>query len=1537
MRTVKLLGLLICMLVSCQLYGQYQEETFFNNDNMQVSDNGPAATYPSTTNVTGLPNNLAYIKVTFVNLNHPWSTSQFDILLEAPNGERIILLSDADPDFGNNDIDVLHIDSDATSYVLEDEFSFAFPYSLPTQIGPIDEFPIIGTFEQDNPSYDVLQNINPNGSWKLYVVDDNEDFGGGSIGSWSLTIGASTNAVCDRPVGFPIIDNVNRNTAIISWTDLRTTNWDLLYTAVDTFPGYDVSPSIENINGQSVMLSDLDYDTEYAVYLRADCNGNNTNPSRWNGPIDFTTESGVCANAEDISLCDIAIFDPNLYRGGFFDPCNNGNGFDVPQMMFNFSPPKTGDYYFYTYQDDEQINSLSIRSQEEVNFCDSLNWNCLAIDFTEDILLENLQQGTTYKILIHDYNYFEFQISECPEFIEIELEEFIPHSFDVDFYLTAEEEPIEGEVEIYYELSGGSGPANITVPLNSDDINDGVISTVSLSLEEDTSYDLYVRQLCTNGVGCWQGPYEFSTDKHCGDIDNENLLITTTTATTAWIQTEDPDLELHLARVVLRDSFFDQPDYADDTNAYPIGSNSNSIFVYDLDANTTYTYYLKLSCFGNDFASQYWQGPFTLETSGDCFVEVENLYCGQCYLNEIGPRTDPSIPFYNIGMNDLFPGNDPDNCDNLDYTPRLERIYEYNALQDGTISLERGQKKTCSGSEFLVQYYYKSANLPCDINDWNYLGCWTHEGNDIYDDIIFEVKKDSTYYIMLDYAGTLCPGANDGPHTWIIVEGDNCKNPCQPVDNLTAMDNGDGFFNIEWDETVDALGYDIIVSKAHENVETLRQCSSDDIIDALGTSLYPNTSITLNVDSLLANLDPSNPRSVYVRSRCAEDNYSIWQEVSIAPEVAFQSSYNNNNTLNYCSPLYDRSTLTPTVDIPYDIIEFTVEVSGTYYFRASSFNSDGTYAAVYENNFDPTNPAQNIIFEDENTALANLIFSLDLDAGVPYIFMGNHRIPVENRKLYTLEVNGPAPFSADKFTYRGTHDGPQGVVQPTNGQYYQSNKICRDDAGWFHYYYSDPLDPSAQDLVLLSIEDYYQADPNYIFPDNIAYAGGKFGTSLITNPPADYVSNPDGWWTMNRYWDLDLFPNLQPEVPVGVRFYYTENDLFSLRSSTGNFDLDHEDLNFYKINDSEDDYNIDPSDGHAGIPLAEECAALGIWEYFNAPFADTSFWRFDSIPSGYYAEMQVHSFSGGGGGAGSFAPQQDSDMDGFVDAIDCDPNNPEINPDAVEIPYDGLDNDCNPLTLDDDFDMDGYGLAEDCDDNNPQISPGLPEIPYDGIDNDCNPDTWDDDVDMDGFLVADDCDDQNALVNPSEDEITYDGLDNDCDPTTLDDDLDQDGFNLEDDCDDNDASINPASAEIVYDGIDNDCDPLTLDDDLDEDGFALTDDCDDENPNINPDADEIPNNGIDEDCDGMDLVTSIYRIPENQLDIHPNPTAKYLFVEEKGLNQTSIVLFDALGKKLLEQNLQGMITIDLSNFAEGVYFLKVNADEGEVVRRVVKM
>jgi len=250
----------------------------------------------------------------------------------------------------------------------------------------------------------------------------------------------------------------------------------------------------------------------------------------------------------------------------------------------------------------------------------------------------------------------------------------------------------------------------------------------------------------------------------------------------------------------------------------------------------------------------------------------------------------------------------------------------------------------------------------------------------------------------------------------------------------------------------------------------------------------------------------------------------------------------------------------------------------------------------------------------------------------------------------------------------------------------------------------------------------------------------------------------------------------------------------------------------------------------------------------------------------------------------------DFDLDGFSIPVDCDDNDPAVNPAAPEIPGDGIDNNCDGI-IDSGFavDSDGDGIEDGFDfcpfEFGTVINFGCPDFGNSDFDGDGITDDVDAcpeifgtpanfgcpefiDNDGDGFLSFEDCDDNDPTVNFAAPEIPNDGIDNDCngfvDDLFIDADFDgwPEGTGPFDDCDDNNPIVHPFAFELA-DGLDNDCngfvDDLFIDADFDgwPEGTGPEFDCDDNNPTVHPFAFELAD-GIDNDCDGfVDEVTTI--------------------------------------------------------------------------------
>ena len=137
----------------------------------------------------------------------------------------------------------------------------------------------------------------------------------------------------------------------------------------------------------------------------------------------------------------------------------------------------------------------------------------------------------------------------------------------------------------------------------------------------------------------------------------------------------------------------------------------------------------------------------------------------------------------------------------------------------------------------------------------------------------------------------------------------------------------------------------------------------------------------------------------------------------------------------------------------------------------------------------------------------------------------------------------------------------------------------------------------------------------------------------------------------------------------------------------------------------------------------------------------------------------------------------DFDGDGWEDALDCDPDDPDFYPGAPDSYGDGLDQDCDECEAGSgggdgiDVDCDGYPANEDlesqyealfdCNDADENVHPGALDIPGNDLDEDCDGIEC---VDADGdgaCAEPEDCDDEDPEVYPGADEVA-DGKDNNC-------------------------------------------------------------------------------------------------------------------------------------------------------------------------------
>jgi hypothetical protein len=149
------------------------------NNNAGSNPGLPTTNYPSVITVSGLTGVVTKVTVTFaITSTFP---DDFDILLVGPTGAMSLVMSDAGGSADHTNI-TYTFDQTAAALMPNDPSTVTpsgtfRPSNYPgavtaTEPGGQDNFPTAGGLMSYPADFNIFNGTNPNGDWKLYVVDD---------------------------------------------------------------------------------------------------------------------------------------------------------------------------------------------------------------------------------------------------------------------------------------------------------------------------------------------------------------------------------------------------------------------------------------------------------------------------------------------------------------------------------------------------------------------------------------------------------------------------------------------------------------------------------------------------------------------------------------------------------------------------------------------------------------------------------------------------------------------------------------------------------------------------------------------------------------------------------------------------------------------------------------------------------------------------------------------------------------------------------------------------------------------------------------------------------------------------------------------------------------------------------------------------------------------------------------------------------------------------------------------------------------------
>jgi hypothetical protein len=173
-----------------------QVGTFAQASPITFNDNAAATPYPSNISASGLPKGVTDVNVSLKSWDQTYSYAT-DVMLVGPAGQSVVILSDVGGG-GVSGVD-LNFDDQATAPLGVVTPATSGTYQ-PTNFGAMDNFVAPAPdSSMSSPTLAAFNGTDPNGTWQLFVMDDDTGMDTGNFDSWSLQI-----TTVDVP-GAPII------------------------------------------------------------------------------------------------------------------------------------------------------------------------------------------------------------------------------------------------------------------------------------------------------------------------------------------------------------------------------------------------------------------------------------------------------------------------------------------------------------------------------------------------------------------------------------------------------------------------------------------------------------------------------------------------------------------------------------------------------------------------------------------------------------------------------------------------------------------------------------------------------------------------------------------------------------------------------------------------------------------------------------------------------------------------------------------------------------------------------------------------------------------------------------------------------------------------------------------------------------------------------------------------------------------------------------------------------------------------------------